>query len=114
MSARTGFLLNTQSGDGSSSEWVKANRDAIEAKCDVIARALALPRDGFEGLLAWVLDLRRELGIAHTLADIGVPADQSALIGSEAAIDPSAGGNPIPVDAAALEKIFRAAVAGRL
>ena len=64
------------------------------------------------GLLAWVLDLRRELGIPHTLADIGVTADQSALIGSEAAIDPSAGGNPIPVDAAALEKIFRAAVAG--
>jgi alcohol dehydrogenase class IV len=90
------------------------NRDAIEAKCDIIARALALPRGGFDGLLAWVLDLRRELGIAHTLADIGVPADQSALIGSEAAIDPSAGGNPIPVDAAALEKIFRAAVAGRL
>src|SRR5450631_2324797 len=90
------------------------NRDAIEAKCEVIARTLALPRGGFDGLLAWVLDLRRELGIAHTLADIGVTADQSALIGSEAAIDPSAGGNPIPVDAAALEKIFRAAVAGRL
>ena len=28
--------------------------------------------------------------------------------------DPSAGGNPIPVDAAALERIFRAAVAGTL
>jgi alcohol dehydrogenase class IV len=90
------------------------NREAIEAKCAVIARTLALPRGGFDGLLAWVLDLRRELGIAHTLADIGVTADQSALIGSEAAIDPSAGGNPIPVDAAALEKIFRAAVAWRL
>ena len=70
--------------------------------------------DGFDGLLAWVLELRRKLGIPHTLADIGVTADQSALIGSEAAIDPSAGGNPIPVDAAALERIFRAAVAGRL
>jgi alcohol dehydrogenase class IV len=90
------------------------NREAIEAKCDIIARALALPRGGFDGLLDWVLHLRRELGIAHTLADIGVTADQSALIGSEAAIDPSAGGNPVPVDAAALEKIFRAAVAGRL
>ena len=90
------------------------NREAIEAKCDIIARALALPRGGFDGLLDWVLDLRRELGIAHTLADIGVTADQSVLIGSEAAIDPSAGGNPVPVDAAALEKIFRAAVAGRL
>jgi hypothetical protein len=90
------------------------NRQAIEVKCEIIARALSLRRGGFDGLLAWVLELRQELGIAHTLAEIGVTADQSALIGSEAAIDPSAGGNPIPVDAAALERIFRAAVAGRL
>ena len=40
--------------------------------------------------------------------------DKAAIIGREAAIDPSAGGNPIPVDAAQLEHIFRAAVAGRL
>ncbi|MFI4891500.1 MAG: iron-containing alcohol dehydrogenase [Steroidobacterales bacterium] len=90
------------------------NRAAIEAQCATIARTLALPRPGFDGLLAWVLELRRELGIPHTLAEIGVTADQSALIGREAAIDPSAGGNPVPVDAAALEGIFRAAVAGRL
>jgi hypothetical protein len=35
-------------------------------------------------------------------------------IGREAAIDPSAGGNPIPVDAATLERIFRSAVKGDL
>jgi ankyrin repeat protein len=39
---------------------------------------------------------------------------EAAIIGREAAIDPSAGGNPIPVDAAALERIFRAAVDGKL
>ena len=60
------------------------------------------------------MQLRRELGIPHSLADIGVSADKAAIIGREAAIDPSAGGNPIPVDAAQLERIFRAAVAGRL
>ena len=49
-----------------------------------------------------------------TLADIGVSADKAAIIGREAAIDPSAGGNPIPVDAAQLERIFRAAVEGKL
>jgi alcohol dehydrogenase class IV len=90
------------------------NRQAIEAKCEVIARLLNLPAPGFEGLLAWVLALRRELGIAHTLAEIGVRLDKPALIGEEAAKDPSAGGNPIPVDAAALERIFRAAVTGQL
>jgi alcohol dehydrogenase class IV len=90
------------------------NRRAIADKADVIARVLDLPKRGFDGFLAWVLDLRRELGIPHALADIGVSIDKAAIIGREAAIDPSAGGNPIPVDAAQLEHIFRAAVAGRL
>ncbi len=90
------------------------NRTAIEDKANVIARGLDLPARGFDGLLAWVLELRRELGIPHRLADIGVSTDKAAIIGREAAIDPSAGGNPIPVDAAILERIFRAAVEGRL
>jgi alcohol dehydrogenase class IV len=90
------------------------NRPAIADKADVIARVLDLPARGFEGVLRWVLELRRELGIPHSLAEIGVSADQADIIGREAAIDPSAGGNPIPLDAAALERIFRAAVGGQL
>ena len=90
------------------------NRRAIEGKADVIARVLDLPARGFDGFLASVLDMRRELKIPHSLADIGVSVDKAAIIGREAAIDPSASGNPIPVDAAQLEHIFRAAVAGRL
>jgi len=90
------------------------NRHAIADKTAVIARILDLPQGGFEGFRAWVLALRRDLGIPHSLAAIGVNADQAGVIGREAAADPSAGGNPIPVDAAALERIFRAAVAGTL
>jgi len=90
------------------------NRDAIADKADVIARVLDLPARGFSGFLARVMEMRRELGIPHSLAEIGVSADKAAIIGREAAIDPSAGGNPIPVDAATLEHIFRAAVDGRL
>jgi alcohol dehydrogenase class IV len=90
------------------------NRRAIGAKTDVIARVLDLPARGFDGFLAWVMQMRRELGIPHTLAGIGVSADKADIIGREAAIDPSAGGNPIPVEAAHLERIFRAAVEGRL
>ena len=90
------------------------NRAAIADKTEVIARVLGLPAHSFDGFFEWVLQMRRELGIPHTLADIGVSADQAVIIGKEAAIDPSAGGNPIPVDAAQLERIFRAAVDGRL
>jgi alcohol dehydrogenase class IV len=90
------------------------NRPAIETKCEIIGRTLGLKNAGFEGLLDWVLEFRQELGIPHTLAAIGVTPDRSALVGAEAAADPSAGGNPRPVDAAALEGIFLASIAGRL
>ncbi len=90
------------------------NRSAIADKADVIARVLDLPAHGFDGLFASVLKMREQLGIPHSLAEIGVSADNAGVIGREAAIDPSAGGNPISVDAAQLEKIFRAAVGGRL
>jgi alcohol dehydrogenase class IV len=90
------------------------NRAAISEKADVIARVLDLPDPGFDGFLNWVMQLRSELKIPHSLAEIGVHTGNAAVIGSEAAIDPSAGGNPIPVNAAQLEQIFRAAVAGEL
>jgi len=45
---------------------------------------------------------------------IGVDAGKTSVIGEQAARDPSAAGNPTPVDAATLGHIFRAAVAGDL
>jgi len=93
---------------------LKFNRAAIADKTDVIARVLDLPVRGFDGFLEAVLSMRRDLGIPHSLAEIGVGAGTASTIGREAALDPSAGGNPIPVDAAQLEGIFRAAVDGRL
>jgi alcohol dehydrogenase class IV len=90
------------------------NRHAIADKAELIGRVLHLPAGGFDGLLAWVLEFRRELAIPHALAEIGVSADKAPLIGREAEIDPSAACNPVPVDAAKLEGIFRAAVAGKL
>ena len=90
------------------------NRNAIAEKTDIITRVLDLPVRGFDGFMAMVMTLRRELGIPHSLADIGVTDENAGVIGNEAAIDPSAGGNPVPVNAAQLEHIFRSAVAGKL
>ena len=75
------------------------NREAIAERMKVVARVLDLPKPGVDGVLAWVLDFRKELGIPHSLAEIGVTLRNPEEIGREAAIDPSAGGNPIPVDA---------------
>jgi alcohol dehydrogenase class IV len=93
---------------------MKHNRRAIEEKSAVIARMLDLPARGFDGLLDWVLEFRRGLGIPHSLGEIGVHSGNADVIGREAALDPSAGGNPIPVDAAVLERVFRSAVDGSL
>jgi len=90
------------------------NRDVIAERVRVIARVLDLPRADFDGLLDWVLAFRKRLGIAHTLADIGVQVRDPGVIGREAAIDPSAGGNPLPTDAATYERLFRSAVKGDL
>lgn len=90
------------------------NRRAISEKAVLISRVLALNDPGFDGLMEWVLEFRRRLGIPHSLAQIGVDLHNSTVIGIEAAADPSAGGNPISVDAAALESVFRAAVTGDL
>jgi len=90
------------------------NRDAIADKTDLIARVLDLRGRGFDGFLSWVMQLREELNIPHSLAEIGVSTDMAEIIGREAAIDPSAASNPVPLDAPSLERIFRAAVEGRL
>jgi alcohol dehydrogenase class IV len=90
------------------------NRHAITEKAEIISRVLNLPERGFDGFFAWVLQMRRELGVPHSLAEIGVSTGNAAVIGSEASLDPSAGGNPIPINAAQLEHIFRAAVDGRI
>jgi alcohol dehydrogenase class IV len=90
------------------------NRIAVADKAVIIARLLGLSEFSFDGLLQWVLELRRTLGIPHSLAEIGVDLRNAAVIGTEAAADPSAGGNPVPLDAHSLERIFRAAVDGNL
>jgi alcohol dehydrogenase class IV len=93
---------------------MRHNRTAIVANSELIARQLALRSPGFDALLEWVLELRRTLGIPHSLGAIGVDVGKASVIGEQAARDPSAAGNPIPVDPAALERILRASVAGDL
>jgi alcohol dehydrogenase class IV len=90
------------------------NRAAIAERLLIIGRLLDLGKPGFDGVFDWVLDFRKRLGIPHTLAEIGVDLRNPEVIGREAAVDPSAGGNPVPIDAVTFERIFRSAVAGDL
>ena len=90
------------------------NRRAIEPHLPVIARTLNLPGEPFAAVFDWVLGFRKRLNIPHSLAEIGVPLSNPDTIGHEASLDPSAGGNPLPTDAAGYARIFRSAVKGDL
>jgi alcohol dehydrogenase class IV len=90
------------------------NRTAIAERVRVITRVLDLPRTDVDGLLEWVLAFRRRLAIPHTLAETGVQLKYPGIIGREAAVDPSAGSNPLATDAATYERLFRSAVKGDL
>jgi alcohol dehydrogenase len=73
---------------------VKANRRKIEREIERAAAYLGI-RGGFDGFLRWVLALRKEIGIPHTLAEIGIDTSRLDQVAAMAIKDPSAGGNPI-------------------
>jgi alcohol dehydrogenase class IV len=71
-------------------------------------------KGGFDGVLRWVLDLRKRLGVPHTIAGLGVDDAQIELISAMAVQDPSAAGNPVELTASGARAIFEAALEGVL
>jgi alcohol dehydrogenase len=90
------------------------NRGALVERGARLARYLGLPGHDFDALLGWVLALRTETGIPHTLAEIGVQEAQLPLLARMSVEDPSAGGNPTPWSLAAAETVFARAFSGDL
>jgi alcohol dehydrogenase len=90
------------------------NRPAIEERVSRLAAYIGLSRPSFAGFLEWIVQLRKELGIAHALGGLEVCEDQFDQIARMAEADPSAGGNPLPFDAAAARQVLDAANAGRM
>jgi alcohol dehydrogenase class IV len=90
------------------------NRGAIEGKLTRLAAWLDLPDPSFTSVMDWVLALRSELAIAHTLKDIGVDDARADELSEMAAKDPTAPTNPVPIGAAELKGMFIDALEGRL
>lgn len=93
---------------------LEANRSVIEDKITNLARYLNLDNPGFDAFMTWILNLRAELNIPHTLAEIDITIEEAQRVGEMAVADPSAGGNPIQFSAAEYSRIFTDAVMGRL
>lgn len=93
---------------------LKANEAAIGDATELLARHLGLPRPGFAAVLDAVLALRAAVGLPHTLAEIGIPADAAGRVGAMAVQDGSASTNPIPFSAAQYDAILQSALAGTI
>jgi alcohol dehydrogenase len=89
------------------------NRPAIEDKIVRLAAYLGLAPT-FQAFLDWILQLRADIGIPHTLAGLNVGDQQFARMSRMAARDPTAGGNPVPVDPAALHRLYAKALNGKI
>ena len=87
------------------------NRPAIEAKIERLAGFLEID-GGFDGFLASVLDLRKKTGVPHDLKGFGVDGARVDTIVEMSLVDPTAGGNPIPLTKEGSRKLFDAALKG--
>jgi len=89
------------------------NRKAIDEKIRRLAAYIGL-RPNFRAFMDFVLELREQAGIPHTLQGLKVGDDKVDLIVKMAPEDPTAGGNPVKLDRRAARTIFMRALEGRL
>jgi alcohol dehydrogenase class IV len=114
LSHPVGALYDTHHGmtNGVFMPYVLAfNRTAIEERIGRLSAYLGIA-GGFDGFVRAVLDLRAEIGVPHTLAGLKVDGAQRDLIGDMAIVDPTAGGNPVPLSREGALRIFDAAMGG--
>ena len=92
---------------------LKANRKKIEKDIERAAAYLGI-KGGFDGFMKWILALRKEVGIPHKLADIGIDVKRLDEIAKMAVKDPSAGGNPIALTEKQYKALAKKCVEGAL
>ena len=117
LSHPVGALYNTHHGMTNAvfMPYVLAFNDkAIADRMARLAMWLGLKTHSTTGVIDWVLRLREEVGVPHTLAGLKVDGARIEEIAAAAEVDPTAGGNPVKFDRAAARKVFAAALAGKL
>jgi alcohol dehydrogenase class IV len=90
-------------------EW---NRMALEERMERLAAWLGLGERSYSGVLGWVLELRREIGIPDTLAALGLREEHAAAFAPQALADPSTGSNPLPMTERDFEQLYLNCIRG--
>ena len=92
-------------------EW---NRAEIEDKMARLAAWMGLTERSFAGVRRWLLELREEIGIPHTLAGLGVRPEHATEFAPQAFNDPSTAGNPRRMTERDFERLYGNCIEGRL
>ncbi len=90
------------------------NRRAIEDSMRLVALHLELPKPSFQAVLDWILELRAEFDIPHTVQDIGVDNSRLDQLAAMAVADPTAAGNPIELSEADCLRLYELSYSGNL
>ncbi|MCR6497994.1 iron-containing alcohol dehydrogenase [Shinella sp. CPCC 101442] len=77
---------------------VEFNAPVIADKLELLARVIDLPRKDAQGVVDWIIDLRRDLSIPEKLSGMGVTNVDVEKVAEMSLLDPCAGGNPVKLD----------------
>jgi alcohol dehydrogenase class IV len=92
---------------------LKFNKDIIEDRIILLSKYIELEDQTFDGFLNWVLKLRKDLSIPHTLRDLNVEFDFE-LLSPMALKDPSTGPNPKDISLDEMKKLYIDSYEGNL
>ena len=90
------------------------NKKAIENRIESLARYINLPDPNFDGFIKWILDLRSNLAVPHTLKELIKDDKKFEEMSVMAFNDPSTGGNPIQLSDKDFLQLYKDAYNGKL
>jgi alcohol dehydrogenase class IV len=90
------------------------NRPAIETRMRRLAAYLELQNPSFDAILDWVLGLRAEFEIPHTLKALGLDDKRLDRLAAMAVADPTAAGNPRELAEADCRRLYQDSYSGNL
>lgn len=90
------------------------NRRAIGDSMQFLAAHLALPEPSFQAVLDWILTLRAEFDIPHTVQKMGVDDSRFDQLAAMAINDPTAPGNPVELSEADCLRLYEMSYSGIL
>lgn len=117
MSHPCGAVLNTQHGLTNAVVMpyvLMFNRVVISDTLTELSRYIGLQSPSFDSFLNWVLNLREQIGIPHTLVSLNVNEDLIPMLATQAIADPTAPTNPRPLTQEFAEELFKRALQGDL